>query len=198
MRKTIKRTIRTIGVRFETSHYLVLGTGAAVFFFGFAGPAALNYYLLAVHSPLVLQYRSTLNYASSIFGDGIILPIVAMIIVSFLLTNSKKIYSKNVAIAVFFGVIITVYFHVNQALNGLTNWTMPQPWHWNALGVWHALYMFSVSSILSLFYVIAFVVAKKRKILPKEVVIVTFGIVVFLLILRLDYLSVDLKNLVRP
>ena len=171
---------------------IVIGVGAATFFFGFGAGAILNLYLLAINSPLVLQFRSSLMFVSSIIGDGIILPIVNMLIVSSLIKNKELISRLIVAMSLFCGLIITLYFHITQAVQGLVNWAMPKPWEWNFLGAWHALYMFAVSSLLSLFYIVLILNLKKQKKLHKEAVLVTLGIVLFIILLRLDYIDAKL------
>jgi hypothetical protein len=166
--------------------------GFATFFFGFGAPAILNLYLLAVHSPLVLQFRSSLMYISSILGDGIILPIVNMLAVSFLFKNQELIGKLSVVWSLLLGFLVTVYFHLVQAAQGLVNWSMPKPWEWNFLGVWHALYMFVVASLICLFCIVLILNFKKQQKLHREAVLVTLGIVLFLILLRLDYIGVKL------
>ncbi len=174
---------------------LVLLTGLLTFFFGFGAGALLNLYLISVHSPLVEQFRSSLSFKSSIYGDGILLPIINMIIVSFLLKKREFLKRKTISLAFFFGILITSYFHISQAVRGLVNWSMPSPWNWNFLGVWHGVYMLAVASLLSLFYVVLFVSFIKQKKLPREGVWVTIGILVFLLLLRIDYSSVNISDI---
>ena len=50
--------------------------GLATFFFGFGAGAALNLYFIKVKSPLIAEHRGSLNYVSSIVGDGLVLPLV--------------------------------------------------------------------------------------------------------------------------
>lgn len=176
--------------------YLILGVGFATFFFGFAAGAFLNLYLLAIDSPLVSHLRSSLSFKSAIFGDGIVLPIVNMIAMAFILKHAKAVKKNIVNLALFSGFFVTLYFHVNQATQGLVNWAMPTPWHWNILGAWHAAYMFSVASFLSVFYLVLFKIAKRQKTIPKEFLFVTAGIMVFCVLLRLDYISVGFSSLV--
>lgn len=191
MRKFIKDTAEVILPK-EDTRFIVFSVGAATFFFGFAAGAIVNIYLLSINSSLVTTFRASLTYVSSIIGDGIVLPIVNMIIVSFLLVNREKVTKKTMRLALFFGLLITLYFHINQAVNGLVNWTMPMPWHWNILGVWHAGYMFTVASLISCFYLVLFKVKKRTKRVPREALIVTLGIALFLTLLRLDYSTVSL------
>lgn len=172
-----------------------MGVGAATFFFGFGIPAILNLYLLAVNSPLVLQYRSSLMYISSILGDGIILPIVNMLAVLGLFKNQELIGRLVIILSLFFGLLITLYFHITQAVQGLVNWSMPKPWEWNFLGAWHALYMLVVTSLICLFYIVLSRTIWKYKRLSRGFVLVTLGIVLFLILLRLDYSTSSVHRL---
>ncbi|HSX40692.1 MAG TPA: hypothetical protein VLF68_03700 [Candidatus Saccharimonadales bacterium] len=192
--RRLSRTI-TVSISHRSDRFIVWLVGAATFFFGFAAGALLNIYLILTNSPLVRELRSSLSYKSAIFGDGIILPVVNMLAASFLLKNKHLINKKVLTIAALIGLSITIYFHVSQAVEGLVNWAMPSPWHWNALGVWHALYMFSVATLLSLYYIVLFRAMKRRHISP-EFALVTLGIIIFFFLLRIDYVSVQLSSLV--
>jgi len=176
----------------QKKNKIIIGVGAATFFFGFGAPAILNLYLLSINSPLVLQFRSSLMYISSIFGDGMILPIVNMLIVSSLIKNQEFISRLIVFLSLFFGLIITLYFHITQALHGLVNWSMPKPWEWNFLGAWHTLYMLIVTSLISLFYIVLILNFKKQKKLHREAVLITLGIILFLVLLKVDYIGTKL------
>ena len=176
----------------QKKNKIILGVGFATFFFGFGAGAILNLYLLAIQSPLVLQLRSSLMYISSIFGDGIILPIVNMIAVSFLFKNQTLMRKLTIFLGLFLGFLVTSYFYITQAVQGLVNWSMPKPWEWNLLGAWHALYMFTVASLICLFYIVFILNFKKQKQLHKEVVLVTVGIIFFLILLKLDYRNAGL------
>lgn len=189
----MKQTTAVISFKPAIYKQIILGVGAATFFFGFFAGALLNIFLIAVHSPLVTQLRTTLTYKSAIFGDGIILPIVNMFAVSFILKHQKHVTKKTLITALCLGLGITAYFHITQALGNIVNWAMPSPWHWNFIGYWHAVYMFSVCSLLSLYYVVLFHSTKKKKRLTRESFIVTLGIIFFFLLLHLDYLTINLK-----
>lgn len=158
---------------------IVWGVGLATFFFGFGAGALLNLYLLAIKSPLVLNFRSSLNFVSSIFGDGIILPLVNMLIARFIFNNLGLVNKINVFAGVVFGLIITFYFYITQAIKGLANWSMPAPWHWNFLGVWHFFYMLAVASLISFYTLLLIKKIGKEKTFPKDAVLIIGGIVFF-------------------
>lgn len=170
--------------------------GLATFVFGFAAGAALNLYMIRVKSPLIAEHRGSLSYVSSVVGDGLLLPLVNMVIASFLIAHRTRIDGTTLALAVGLGTVVTIYFHVVQAVRGLVNWTMPTPWRWNLLGAFHAAYMFAAASLLGLFYVVvgAGMLAHDGGVLPSAA-FVTVGVVCFCSLLRLDYSAVSLRAL---
>lgn len=176
--------------------YVIVSVGLGTFFFGFFAGAVASAYLLSIHSALVSSLRSSLSFKSSIFGDGFILPVANMVAASFLLNHKNRISKKTLRSSITIGLLITAYFHINQAVNGLVNWSMPTPWHWNILGLWHAIYMFSVCTFLSCFYIVMYRTIKTAKSIPYELYVVTISLFLFFLLLKLDYVSVTLGNLI--
>ena len=177
----------------EKKNKIILSVGFATFFFGFGAGALLNFYLLAINSPLVLNFRGSLTFISSIFGDGIILPIINMMAVSFLLNNKEFVSKLNIILGLIFGVLITIYSHIVQGIEGLVNWSMPAPWQWNVLGFWHMIYMFLVASLLSSYFIAMIRYIKKNGKIHKEFIVVVLGVVIFLMLLKFDYDLVDFK-----
>ena len=169
----------------------IIFTGIVTFFFGFGAGAAVNWYLNKVGSPLVAELRGSLTYISSIVGDGILLPIVNMVIVAFLLRERALISDAVWGVSLFLGLCVTAYFHIVQAVRGLVNWTMPSPWHWNVLGVWHAAYMFSVATLISMFFIVVVLAAFAGQAPWVTLGVVSAGIVAFFVLLRLDYATVE-------
>ncbi len=174
----------------------IITTGLATFFFGFGVAAILNIYLISVNSPLVTKLRSSLSFKSSIYGDGILLPIVNMVMVAFLYKKKEFVNKKTLRLAFVGGLLITAYFHISQAIQGLVNWSMPTPWHWNFLGLWHALYMFFVTSLIILFYTVALLSFRNQRKIDWQVYFVTLGIGFFLLLLKFDYINVNISDLI--
>lgn len=193
MIKKTQEKIATLVLSDDNQKYIIVGIGLATFVLGFFAGAILNYYLLLIHSPLVENFRASLQYKSSIFGDGVILPIINMFAIYFILENKEFLRKKVIRNAIFFGILITAYFQVNQAVRGLVNWAMPSPWHWNLLGYFHDIYMFLATSFIALFYLILIKYVRRNKTLPVEALIVTLGIIIFLILLRLDYMTIDLS-----
>ncbi len=166
--------------------------GFATFLFGFGAPAVLNLILFAIKSPLVLNFRSSLNFVSAILGDGIILPVTNMLITVFIFSNCKLINRLILIAALISGLGITFYFHITQAFAGLVNWAMPQPWQWNFLGIWHALYMFSVTSLISFYFLLLIKKVSKERIFPKQAIFIILGLILFIILLKLDYANFNL------
>lgn len=173
--------------------YLVVGVGLATFVFGLLASALLNLYLVATHDPVVQQLRTVLTYKSAILGDGLLLPLVNMAAASFLSRHRQRVARTTVLAALLLSTAITACVHIVQAANGLVNWGMPTPWHWNGIGVWHALYMLAVTSLLVLFALVLVKVVRRGTEIPKEAGVVLVGVLVFLVLLRLDYYSGDLQ-----
>ena len=174
----------------------VLAVGIATFVFGFGAGAALNLYLISVKSPLIAEHRASLTYVSSVVGDGLLLPLVNMVIVSFLIAHQSHIDNHTLGVAVGLGIAVTIYFHVVQAVRGLVNWTMPTPWRWNLLGAFHAAYMLAAATLLALFYAVvgAGALAHEGGLLPSAA-FVTSGVLCFCVLLRVDYAAVSLRAL---
>lgn len=191
MRKRLKKGVRKVASYLEIKYFVLFLVGAGTFFFGFFAGAMLNLYLLATRSPFIYQFRASLDYKSAIFGDGIVLPVVNVVIANFLYDHRNYLRKKLLRLAVFMGFFITAYFHVTQALGGIVNWAMPTPWHWNILGLWHAIYMLSVTSFISCFYLVVIQIMYNEKKLPKSFFGVTAGILAFFILLHLDYVAID-------
>lgn len=162
-------------------------TGIFTFFFGFGAGAILNIYLLVIKSPLVLNFRGSLTFISSILGDGIILPIINMFAISFLLNNKKLVNKLNLSIGLVIGLLITIYFHTVQGIEELVNWSMPTPWHWNFLGLWHAIYMLVVASFLAFYFIAVISYIEKNRKINRESIFVILGIIIFFVLLKFDY-----------
>jgi len=173
----------------------VLAVGLATFGCGFLAGALLNLYLLAIHDPLVAQLRASLSYESAILGDGLILPIVNMTAARFIAQRRGHVGRMQVRLALLMGLVVTGYFHIDQAMHEIVNWAMPTPWHWNAIGLWHALYMLAVTSWLSLFLLLGGSAVRREKRIPGEAGIVLLGLIVFFALLRLDYHTLALSTL---
>jgi hypothetical protein len=167
---------------------LVIGTGLSTCFFGFGAGAILSAYLRFSHSAEFSHLRTTLAFRSAIFGDGVILPILTMIAVSTLLASDGSIVRRAGVPALLLGLAVTAYFHIEQAVDGLVNWAMPQPWHWNLLGVWHAVYMLTIATLLALYFIVSAVHIYRKRTVPLSLVISVLCLISFFVLLGTDYL----------
>ena len=174
---------------------IIAATGVATFFFGFGAGALLNLYLTRINSPLVAELRGSLNYISSIVGDGVLLPVVNMVAVAFLLHEAARITATVWVASILLGLCVTTYFHLVQAIRGLVNWAMPEPWRWNALGAFHAAYMLAVATLISMFYVVTVLAAVGGGAPWMSAVVVSAGMAAFFVLLRLDYAAVEWRAL---
>jgi len=105
-----------------------------------------NVYLIWRKSPLVRDYKATLQYRSALAGDAVLLPLLSVALDRQLDAwgdglRPGQAPAPRLARAILVAMGITAAFHVYQATQKLTNWTMPRPWRWNVLGYYHALYM---------------------------------------------------------
>jgi hypothetical protein len=173
------------------SRPLVGAVGFATCFFGFLASAALSLYLAANGHPLAHDFRTVLGYKSAILGDGLILPIANMAVATFLITRRRFVNRAFVLVALLFGIAITGCVHVFQATYELVNWSMPAPWHWNMIGLWHAVYMESVISWLALFILVVAKTVRQTDEIPREARLVLLCVLLFLSLLFLDYRSMD-------
>lgn len=189
-------TLRRWAERYPTEddgRLLVLLAGLATLFFGLLASALLNLYLVAANDPVVHELRTVLSYRSALLGDGLVLPIVNMAATSYLVKQRRRIGKRMALAALTLGAALTAYVHVVQAANELVNWSMPTPWHWNGVGALHAVYMFAVVSWLWLFLLVVIRVLDRPTAIPREARVVLAGVLVFLFLLRLDYVSAELR-----
>lgn len=172
---------------FKTPKSIILSIGLLTFIFGFAAGAILNLYYYCISNPLVLNYRSALTFKSAIYGDGLVLPLINMVAASFLLKKKGKINKFVIILSLVCGGLVTAYFHISQAVNNLVNWAMPVPWQWNNLGIFHAFFMYSVSTFLSLYFIVFFKDLIQVKKFDKSFIIVISGLIIFFILLSADY-----------
>lgn len=130
---------------------LMIATALATFAAALGVSGGTNVVMLLTKSQLIKKHRPTLTFRSAIFGDGLILPFVNV-----LMMNAFKVWkprlSAGTAIApVVGGSAISLMFHIVQGKNGMVNWTMTRPWKWNLLGYYHFVYMATQFSYMLLY-----------------------------------------------
>ncbi|TMD59068.1 MAG: hypothetical protein E6I87_10500, partial [Chloroflexi bacterium] len=122
---------------------LLFAVALATYLLAFLVNALGSAFLEARQDPLVVRYRDTLDFTSAIVGDGFLIPIANVLVVSQLLQWRRVTRRREVVGALAFGAALTVAVHAYQALNALVNWTMPHPYSWTLLGYTHALFMWA-------------------------------------------------------
>ena len=124
---------------------------------GFWVNAAAHAWMLWRRNPLVRQYKATLQFRSALVGDALLLPAVNVLLDRQLADwgHGGRLHGGYLIGAIIGGVAGTAAFHVFQGWQKLTNWTMPRPWRWNAMGYYHALYMAGQLTALAYFCIAA-------------------------------------------
>ena len=127
-------------------------TGVAAFGVNAAGHA----WMLWRGNPLVRRHRATLAYRSALVGDSVLLPLVNVLLDRQLDAWGNGLrpgYLRRGLLvrALLVGMGLTALVHGYQGAQELTNWTMPRPWRWNALGYYHAVYMAGQFTLLAYF-----------------------------------------------
>ncbi len=105
-------------------------------------------------NPLVREYKGTLQFRSALLGDAALLPLVNVLLERQLDAWGEGLdhaldHRDRLTRALLAGASITAVFHLYQGAQKLTNWTMPRPWRWTALGYYHALYMAGQFTVLA-------------------------------------------------
>jgi len=174
--------------RARTAGYAAVGVFTLVVAFGIQ--AAVNAWLLYHQTALVEHYRATLGYRSAVIGDGLLMPIINMVIASMLLDWRKGITARSFAPAFVLSALLTGTVHWYQAAHGLVNWTMPQPYHWTGMGYYHAAFMFGELTLIA--YFLAHTLWKLRyeglaAISTRRIGLVVLGLFLFADLLMRDY-----------
>jgi hypothetical protein len=181
--------LRTVA-RVEQRPWLLL---AIVFLttwvFGFLIQAAGSAWLRWQDDPIASHYRTSLSYTSALIGDGILLPLVNVLIVSQLMVWRRRPRGREVAGALLIGALVTSLVHLYQAANALLNWTMTQPYRWSGLGYEHAAFMWAEVSFVLFFWGQVALVGKEnpRAILSHRILLVALCGLAFLRMVFTDY-----------
>ena len=117
-------------------------TSMAAFWINAAG----HLWLLRRRHPLVCEHKGTLQFRSALLGDAVLLPLVNVLLDRQLrewndgtpVMAARRARSRRTLLA---ALGLTAFLHGVQATKNLTNWTMPRPWRWTAMGYYHAIYM---------------------------------------------------------
>jgi hypothetical protein len=181
--------LRTVA-RVEQRPWLLLGlVFLATWFFGFLLQAAGSAWLRWHSDPIATTYRTTLSYTSAVVGDGLLIPLANVFIVSQLARWRRPPHFAEVAGAVLFAGVITGFVHLYQAANALLNWTMTQPYRWTTLGYEHAAFMWAEISLVLFFWGQVALVAREtpRAVVSHRVFVVLLCGLAFLRLVFADY-----------
>ena len=112
--------------------------------------------MILTKNPLIRQHKATLEFRSAYIGDGIILPIVSVLMMRALRAWGTRPGRRSLASSALAGVAFTTLVHIAQGRNKMVNWTMPEPWKWNWLGIYHMIYMASQFAFSTFYWQEAF------------------------------------------
>lgn len=108
----------------------------------------LSYYLWRKHQNKrsFAGQKTLLEYYTGYIGDGVIVPIINVLIY-FIIVNISKIREigvirgiggiRGLFLALVVGLMVDILAHYLQGRLKLTNWSMPRPFKWNFAGRWH-------------------------------------------------------------
>ncbi|OGZ60912.1 MAG: hypothetical protein A2919_00055 [Candidatus Spechtbacteria bacterium RIFCSPLOWO2_01_FULL_43_12] len=113
----------------------------------------LVYYLYKVMSnPKAFgSHRTLFDYYTSYIGDGIILPILNVLIFFLLSSLNFPLDNLIISLSVGIGILANFFVHYFQGKKELTNWSMPEPYKWNFAGQWHMISFPIQASYICLF-----------------------------------------------
>lgn len=175
---------RLAGVPLPPLVAAAIAVGTVVLAFGIN--AAAHLVLLLRHHPLVRQHRGTLHFLSAWIGDGVLLPVMNVVAAGLLRRTSGRPSRAELGAAVATGILVTTVMHLIQAARGLVNWSMPRPWHWNALGWYHLAFMSAQLSYLTL--ALGRVIRHwKSPATLRDGALILAGLALFAALLRWDY-----------
>ena len=128
-------------IRNEADPLLLASTALITFAAALGVSGGTNVWMLLTRNPLIKQHRPTLTFRSAIFGDGIILPVVNVLMMRSFVRWGMRFGPRTALIPILGGSAISMLFHIAQGKGGMVNWTMTRPWRWNWLGYYHFIYM---------------------------------------------------------
>ena len=110
-----------------------------------------NLIMLLRGSDLIKTHRPTLTFRSAIFGDGLILPFINVLMMKSFRRWRPRLSAQTGLVPIVGGSIISLIFHIAQGRGGMVNWTRTRPWRWNMLGYYHFVYMATQFSYMLLY-----------------------------------------------
>lgn len=130
---------------------LMAATALTTFAAALGVSGGTNVVMLLTKNDLIKKHRPTLTFRSAIFGDGLILPFVNVLIMNSFKKWQPRLSTGTALVPAVGGSAISLLFHIVQGKNGMVNWTMTRPWKWNLLGYYHFVYMATQFSYMLLY-----------------------------------------------
>ncbi|HUP27970.1 MAG TPA: hypothetical protein VM409_06000 [Chloroflexia bacterium] len=135
----------------ETDRRLWLITALVTFAAALGVSGGTNLVMMLTGHQLIKKHRPTLTFRSAIFGDGLILPFINVIMMKAFQRWKPRLDNPAAVVPIAGGSAISLMFHVAQGNGGMVNWTMTRPWRWNLLGYYHFVYMATQFSYMLLY-----------------------------------------------
>lgn len=107
-------------------------------------------YYRHTENPVLDDSRNVFSYYSGVLGDGVILPILNILVFVLLRSLGVRVYFRKLFFFLGLGLGATLMAHFLQASLSLTNWSMPSPFNWSGLGKFHFFSMWGELSFLFL------------------------------------------------
>ena len=149
-----------------------------------------NVWMLITKNKLIKEHRPTLTFRSAIFGDGLILPVINVLMMRSFVRWGVRFSGRTALLPVLGGSAVSLLFHIAQGKGGMVNWTMTRPWRWNLLGYYHFVYMATQFSYMLLYFAQLVGRWSKGKITDEEkrnVALILGSLGLFGLLLYTDY-----------
>lgn len=170
---------------------LVLATTAVITFLAALGVSGgTNLVMILTNDPIIKQHKPTLAFASAWIGDGILLPIINVLMMMAFRRWGTRIGRRNSAVALGVGFAIMGVFQVVQATQSMTNYTMPAPWKWTWLGYYHMLYMGSQFSFMVFYFIALYQAWQAGQVTAaqkRHLALIAGMILLFAVLLQFDY-----------
>ena len=141
-------------IQTEDERIVLAATAAITFLAALGVSGGTNLVMILTKDPIIKKHKATLSFVSAWIGDGVLLPIINVLMMMAFRRWHVQVGRRNGAVALAGGMGIMSAFQIAQGLQGMTNYTMPKPWRWTWLGYYHMLYMGSQFTYM-LFYFIA-------------------------------------------
>jgi hypothetical protein len=135
----------------ESQARLMAITALATFAAALGVSGGTNVWMLITGNQLIKKHRPTLTFRSAIFGDGLILPFINVLMMRSFVRWQPRMSGRTALVPVFGGSFVSLLFHIAQGRGGMVNWTMTRPWRWNLLGYYHFVYMATQFSYMLLY-----------------------------------------------